>query len=89
MPSLVPVARKEMDTSYYSGQDIFGLFQKEAERIAPTWKWGPRMTSTTSSGDDGLAKAGAGSGDILKALRDAQSRTMPDLKSLGLSVTTR
>ncbi|MGW3431033.1 ABC transporter substrate-binding protein [Streptomyces melanosporofaciens] len=89
VPSLVPVARKEMDTSYYSGQDIFGLFQKEAERIAPTWKWGPRMTSTTSSGDDGLAKAGAGSGDILKALRDAQSRTMPDLKSLGLSVTTR
>lgn len=89
VPDLVPVARKEMDTSYYSGQDIFGLFQQQAELISPTWKWGPRMVSTTTSGDDGLAKAGVGSGDILKALREAQSKTMPDLKSLGLSVTTR
>ncbi|MYU13813.1 extracellular solute-binding protein [Streptomyces sp. SID8361] len=89
VPGLVPVARKEMDTSYYSGQDIFGLFQEQAEMISPTWKWGPRMVSTTTSGDDGLARAGAGSGTILEALREAQSRTMPDLKSLGLSVTTR
>jgi multiple sugar transport system substrate-binding protein len=78
-----------MDTSYFSGQDIFGLFDQQAKLITPTWKWGPRMVSTTTSGDDGLAKAGAGSGGVLEALRDAQSRTMPDLKSLGLSVTTR
>ena len=89
VPGLVPVARKKMDTSYFSGQDIFGLFDQQAKLITPTWKWGPRMVSTTTSGDDGLAKAGAGSGSVLKALRDAQSRTMPDLKSLGLSVTTR
>jgi multiple sugar transport system substrate-binding protein len=89
VPGLIPVARKEMDTSYYSGQDIFGLFQQQAQLISPTWKWGPRMVSTTTSGDDGLAKAGVGSGDILKALREAQNKTMPDLKSLGLSVTTR
>ncbi|MFI6279895.1 ABC transporter substrate-binding protein [Streptomyces sp. NPDC050988] len=86
---LVPVARKEMDTSYYSGQDIFGLFQREAELISTRWKWGPRMVSTISSGDDGLARAGVGSGTILEALREAQSKTLPDLKSLGLSVTTR
>ncbi|MGP4043693.1 ABC transporter substrate-binding protein [Streptomyces sp. 2A115] len=89
VPDLVPVARKEMDTSYYSGQDIFGLFQKQAELISTRWKWGPRMVSTISSGDDGLARAGAGSGTILEALREAQSKTLPDLKSLGLSVTTR
>nr|WP_238431447.1 sugar ABC transporter substrate-binding protein [Streptomyces cavernae] len=89
VPDLVPVARKEMDTSYYSGQDIFGLFHKEAELIDPEWKWGPRMVSTISSGDDGLARAGAGSGTILDALREAQQKTLPDLKSLGLSVTTR
>ncbi|WP_461059575.1 ABC transporter substrate-binding protein [Streptomyces pseudoechinosporeus] len=88
VPDLVPVARKEMDTSYFSGQDIFGLFEKEAELIDPRWKWGPRMVSTISSGDDGLARAGAGSGSILDALREAQSKTLPDLKSLGLSVTT-
>lgn len=88
VPDLVPVARKEMDTSYFSGQDIFGLFHREAKLIDPRWKWGPRMVSTTSSGDDGLARAGAGSGTILDALREAQRRTLPDLKSLGLSVTT-
>ncbi|MBA6435954.1 sugar ABC transporter substrate-binding protein [Streptomyces sp. GMR22] len=88
VPSLVPVARKEMDTSYFSGQDIFGLFGKQAELITSSWKWGPRMVSTTTSGDDGLARAGVGSGTVLEALREAQSRTMPDLKSLGLSVTT-
>ncbi|MFG2029891.1 ABC transporter substrate-binding protein [Streptomyces sp. NPDC048825] len=89
VPDLVPVARKEMDTSYYSGQDIFSLFEREAKLINPRWKWGPRMVSTISSGDDGLARAGAGSGSILEALREAQRRTMPDLKSLGLSVTER
>ncbi|MFE9650448.1 ABC transporter substrate-binding protein [Streptomyces sp. NPDC006365] len=89
VPDLVPVARKEMDTSYYSGQDIFSLFEREAKLINPRWKWGPRMVSTISSGDDGLARAGAGSGSILDALREAQRKTMPDLKSLGLSVTER
>ncbi|MGW2521450.1 ABC transporter substrate-binding protein [Streptomyces sp. NPDC001617] len=88
VPSLVPVARKEMDTSYYSGQDIFGLFQQQAALISPRWKWGPRMTSTITSVEDGFAKAGAGSGTIIGALREGQRRTLPDLKSLGLSVTT-
>lgn len=88
VPELVPVARKEMDTSYYSGQDIFGLFQESARLISPRWKWGPRMTSTVTSVEDGFAKAGAGSGSIIGALREGERRTLPDLKSLGLSVTT-
>ncbi|MFI1730971.1 ABC transporter substrate-binding protein [Streptomyces acidicola] len=88
VPELVPVARKEMDTSYYSGQDIFGLFQQSAQLISPRWKWGPRMTSTITSVEDGFAKAGAGRGSIVGALREGERRTLPDLKSLGLSVTT-
>lgn len=88
VPELVPVARKEMDTSYYSGQDIFGLFQQSAQLISPRWKWGPRMTSTITSVEDGFAKAGAGRGSIIGALREGERRTLPDLKSLGLSVTT-
>ncbi|WP_405866108.1 MULTISPECIES: ABC transporter substrate-binding protein [unclassified Streptomyces] len=88
VPSLVPVARKEMDTSYYGGQDIFGLFQQSARLISPRWQWGPRMSSTITSVEDGFAKAGAGSGTIIGALREGQRRTLPDLKSLGLSVTT-
>ncbi|NEA98056.1 sugar ABC transporter substrate-binding protein [Streptomyces sp. SID13726] len=89
VPALVPVARKEMDTSYYSGQDIFGLFQQSAELISPRWQWGPRMTSTITSVEDGFAKAGAGSGSIIGSLREGERRTLPDLKSLGLSVTTK
>ncbi|MBA2811110.1 sugar ABC transporter substrate-binding protein [Streptomyces sp. KM273126] len=88
VPELVPVARQEMDTSYYSGQDIFGLFQQSAQLISPRWKWGPRMTSTITSVEDGFAKAGAGRGSIVEALREGERRTLPDLKSLGLSVTT-
>jgi len=88
VPALVPVARKEMDTSYYSGQDIFGLFQQSAQLVSPSWKWGPRMTSTITSVEDGFAKAGAGSGTIVGALGEGQRRTLPDLRSLGLSVST-
>lgn len=88
VPALVPVARKEMDTAYYSGQDIFGLFQESARLVSPRWQWGPRMTSTITSVEDGFAKAGAGSGSIIGALREGERRTLPDLSSLGLSVTT-
>ncbi|MGW0708400.1 ABC transporter substrate-binding protein [Streptomyces sp. NPDC002643] len=88
VPALVPVAREEMDTSYYSGQDIFGLFQQSAGLVSPRWEWGPRMTSTITSVEDGFAKAGAGSGTIIGALREGERRTLPDLESLGLSVTT-
>lgn len=88
VPELVPVARASMDTGYFSGQDIFGLFEESARLISPKWKWGPRMTSTITSVEDGLAKAGAGSGSVEKALREGQRRTLPDLESLGLSVST-
>ncbi|MGW0761833.1 ABC transporter substrate-binding protein [Streptomyces sp. NPDC002814] len=88
VPALVPVARKEMDTAYYSGQDIFGLFEESARLVSPRWQWGPRMTSTITSVEDGFAKAGAGSGSIIGALREGERRTLPDLSSLGLSVTT-
>ena len=88
VPALVPVAREEMDTSYFSGQDIFGLFQESAKLVSPRWQWGPRMTSTITSVEDGFARAGAGSGTIIGALREGQRRTLPDLKSLGLSVST-
>jgi len=46
------------------------------------------MTSTITSVEDGFAKAGAGSGTIVGALGEGQRRTLPDLRSLGLSVST-
>ena len=43
------------------------------------------MTATQKVMQDGFAKAGAGEGTLIDAVRTAQSGTMPDLKALGLS----
>lgn len=82
---LVPVAREAMDTSYFGGQDIYALFRREAAHISRRWTWGPRMTATLKTVQDGLARAGDGEGTVLGALREGQRSTMPDLTSLGLN----
>nr|WP_206442230.1 sugar ABC transporter substrate-binding protein [Streptomyces boncukensis] len=82
---LVPVARKAFDSGYYSGQDIYTLFEKEAEHVSDQWVWGPRMTSTVRTIEDGLARVEGGHGTILGAVEEAQRSTLSDLKSLGLA----
>ncbi|MFG2957540.1 extracellular solute-binding protein [Streptomyces sp. NPDC048291] len=84
---LVPVGRAAFDRSYYGGQDIYRLFEQEAHKIRDGWVWGPRMTATGSVMQDAFARAGAGSGTILSAMRAAQDGTMPDLKALGLATS--
>ncbi|MEU9343431.1 sugar ABC transporter substrate-binding protein [Streptomyces sp. NPDC048278] len=84
---LVPVGRAAFDRSYYGGQDIYQLFEQEAHKIRDGWVWGPRMTATGSVMQDAFARAGAGSGTILSAMRAAQDGTMPDLKALGLATS--
>ncbi|MFD9497740.1 ABC transporter substrate-binding protein [Streptomyces sp. NPDC060035] len=86
-PGLVEVGRQAFDRTYYSGQDIYTLFEQEAHKIRPGWVWGPRMTATGKIMKDGLARASGGQGSILGAVRAAQEGTMPDLKALGLSTT--
>ncbi|WP_345745286.1 extracellular solute-binding protein [Streptomyces sp. ODS28] len=86
VPSLVPVARKAFDESYYGGQDVYGLFRREAERISARWRWGPRMTATHKVMQDGFARAAGGDGTLLGAVREAQRSTLPDLRALGLGV---
>ncbi|MFJ6567785.1 ABC transporter substrate-binding protein [Streptomyces sp. NPDC091292] len=86
-PSLVEVGRKAFDRSYYSGQDIYRLFAQEAAKIRDGWVWGPRMSATKAVMHDGLARAAAGQGDIIGAVRGAQRGTLPDLKALGLATT--
>lgn len=88
-PGLVDVGRKAFDRGYYGGQDIYTLFEREAEKIRPGWVWGPRMSATGRIMKDGLARASGGQGSILGAVRAAQEGTMPDLKALGLSTTQR
>jgi multiple sugar transport system substrate-binding protein len=86
-PALVAVGRAAFDRSYYGGQDIYTLFQQEAEKIRDGWVWGPRMTATQKVMQDNFARASAGQGSLIDSVRAAQDGTMPDLKALGLSTT--
>ncbi|WP_461018398.1 ABC transporter substrate-binding protein [Streptomyces daliensis] len=88
-PGLVPVAREAMDTSYYGGQDIYRLFDREARAISRQWAWGPRMTATIKTMQDGFARGSGGDGTLIDAVREAQRATMPDLKALGLRTRER
>lgn len=83
-PAMVKVARKAVDTAYFGGQDIYALFRREASLISGDWEWGPRMTPTLKTVQDGLARAGGGEGTVLDAVKDGQRSTLPDLKALGL-----
>ncbi|MBL1120159.1 extracellular solute-binding protein [Streptomyces sp. 110] len=86
---LVPVGRAAFPQAYYRGQDIYTLFNQEADKIRNGWLWGPRMTATQRIMQDGFAKAAGGAGSLLGAVRNAQDGTMPDLKALGLTTTQR
>ncbi|MFD0056515.1 extracellular solute-binding protein [Streptomyces sp. NPDC127168] len=88
-PDLVPVGRDAFDRSYYGGQDIYTLFEQEAEKIGEQWLWGPRMSATQKVMQDSFARVGGGQGSLVESLRTAQEGTMPDLKALGLSTTQR
>ncbi|MEU0075667.1 extracellular solute-binding protein [Streptomyces sp. NPDC006332] len=85
--ALVAVGRKAFDRSYYGGQDIYTLFQQEAEKIRDGWVWGPRMTATLKVMQDNFARVSSGQGSLIDSVRAAQDGTMPDLKALGLSTT--
>ncbi|MFK0115429.1 extracellular solute-binding protein [Streptomyces sp. NPDC090994] len=86
-PGLVPVGREAFDRSYYGGQDIYALFEQEAEKIGEQWLWGPRMTATQKVMQDSFARVSGGQGSLVQSLRTAQEGTMPDLKALGLATT--
>ncbi|MEU3897460.1 sugar ABC transporter substrate-binding protein [Streptomyces sp. NPDC045251] len=86
-PGLVSVGRDAFDRSYYGGQDIYTLFEREAEKIGGQWLWGPRMSATQKVMQDSFARVSGGQGSLVESLRTAQEGTMPDLKALGLSTT--
>ncbi|MCZ9351892.1 sugar ABC transporter substrate-binding protein [Streptomyces mutabilis] len=88
-PGLVSVGRDAFDRSYYGGQDIYTLFEREAENIGEQWLWGPRMSATQKVMQDSFARVSGGQGSLVESLRAAQEGTMPDLEALGLSTTQR
>ncbi|MEV7085783.1 sugar ABC transporter substrate-binding protein [Streptomyces sp. NPDC093085] len=86
-PGLIPVGREAFDRSYYSGQDIYTLFEEQAHTVRDGWIWGPRSSATQRVMQDGFARVGAGQSSLIEAVRAAQEGTMPDLKALGLATT--
>jgi multiple sugar transport system substrate-binding protein len=87
-PNLVGVADEGFDRSYFAGQDVYGLFRREAATIPAGWVWGPRMTATDQLLQEGLARV-AGGGTIAEALERAQEESLPDMRALGLAVAAR
>lgn len=83
--SLVGTASRQFDTGFFGGQDLYGLVEKQARLLRTGWTWGPRMQATATSLHQGLARLEYGT-TITEALRTAQSETLPDMRSLGLTV---
>lgn len=88
-PGLVSVGSQAFDRSYYSGQDIYRVFEEQARIIRDGWVWGPRMTATGKVMQDGFARASGGKGSLLSSIEAAQKGTMPDLRALGLATSER
>jgi multiple sugar transport system substrate-binding protein len=87
-PDLIGVADEGFDRSYFSGQDIYALFRREAATVPEGWVWGPRMTATTQVLEEGLARITYGT-TIAESLERAQEESMPDMQALGLAVGAR
>ncbi|SEL21103.1 ABC transporter substrate-binding protein [Streptacidiphilus jiangxiensis] len=85
-PSLVPVAKSAFDTTFYGGQDIYGVFVAGAASIKKGWTWGPAMGTTNTSLTDSFGKLSSG-GTLAGALDGAQSATVNALTGAGLKVT--
>ncbi|WUW22143.1 sugar ABC transporter substrate-binding protein [Streptomyces sp. NBC_01463] len=85
-PAMVPIARKAFDTSFYGGQDLYGLFTRAGASIGPDWIWGPSPGATNSALGDELGEVVGGSSTLPHAIRTAHDATVADLKKRGLKV---
>lgn len=86
-PALVEPASRQFEPDFYAGQDLYGLVAGQARLLRTGWTWGPRMQATATSLHHGLARLRYGT-TITDALRAAEAETLPDMRSLGLSVRT-
>ncbi|WNI29779.1 sugar ABC transporter substrate-binding protein [Streptomyces sp. ITFR-6] len=85
-PAMVPIARKAFDTSFYGGQDLYGLFTEAGASIGPDWVWGPSPGATNSALGDELGEVVGGGSTLPHAIKTAHDATVADLKKRGLKV---
>jgi multiple sugar transport system substrate-binding protein len=84
-PSLVPVARKAIDTGFYGGQDLYSLYEQAGATINPHWLWAPTGAANTALGDQ-LTEVVGGSTTLPKAATATQTATVAALRKSGLKV---
>ncbi|TYR60777.1 ABC transporter substrate-binding protein [Streptomyces parvus] len=85
-PAMVPIAKRAFDTSFYGGQDLYGLFEEAGRSIGPQWVWGPSPGATNSALGDELGEVVSGGSTLPRALRKAHAATVADLRKRGLKV---
>jgi multiple sugar transport system substrate-binding protein len=86
VPSLVPVARKAYDASFYGGQDLYALYEKASKTINPDWLWSPSTGATNNALSDELSAVVGGSSTLTRAIKTAQDATVANLRKRGLTV---
>jgi multiple sugar transport system substrate-binding protein len=84
-PSLVPVAKKAIDTSFYGGQDLYGLYEKAGATIDPDWVWGPTAAANNAMKDQ-LIGVVSGDSTLSDAITTTQTATVAALRKSGLKV---
>ncbi|ASY34536.1 MULTISPECIES: ABC transporter substrate-binding protein [Streptomyces] len=83
--ALVPVARKAIDTSFYGGADLYGLYEKSAATINPDWLWGPTAAANNTLHDQ-LQAVVSGEKSLTGAVATTQRATVDALRKSGLKV---
>ncbi len=73
------VAAKEFDTSYFDGQDVYGIASAAADSIVPGWSWSP------AHGAINMAQTAAGA-DHLKMLDEGQKAGEKAITDRGLKL---
>lgn len=88
-PGLVPAAEEAAagKLEHFGGQNIYEVFNAQAEVIVEGWTWGPTQSTLTTLAD-GLGQVGSG-GTIAEALATAQESTISQLENDGVSVEQR
>ncbi|MFC9294498.1 ABC transporter substrate-binding protein [Streptomyces sp. NPDC057011] len=80
-PAMAEVAAKAFDTSYFGGQDLYGLTGAQIDTIVPGWTWGPVWGKVNADFKDEAAKNG-----LVSGLEKAQESARTAIGSRGLKL---
>lgn len=73
---------------FFSGQKYNDIFAKSDQEINNSWGWIPTIDQTYQHLDDSFNAAVSGNGSFVQAVKDAQTKTVADMKAKGLQVAT-